>query len=71
MKIKPRNLRIYAVHDAVLNTTYLVRASTPAAAVRHVARRQYTPEVATQECIVRQLSAGVPVQDASEPAVSE
>lgn len=59
------NTRIYAVHDAGLNKTHLVRAKTPAAAVRFVARKQYTAEVATQDMLVSALSAGEQVQDAS------
>lgn len=57
--------RIYAVHDAGLNVCHLVRATNPAAAVRFVARRQYTPEVATQERLVAALTAGQTVLDAS------
>ncbi len=57
--------RIYAVHDAGLDTCHLVRAANPAAAVRFVARRQYTPEVASQERLVESLQAGATVLDAS------
>lgn len=58
--------RIYAVHDAGLDKTHLVRATNPASAVRCVVRRQYTAEVATQERLVSAVSAGVTVLDASE-----
>jgi hypothetical protein len=57
--------RIYAVHDAGLNTCHLVRATNPAAAVRFIARKQYTPEVATQERLVSALSSGQQVLDAA------
>lgn len=57
--------RIYAVHDTGMDTTHLVRATTPAAAVRHVTRKQYTAEVATQERIVSTLTAGGTVLDAA------
>lgn len=57
--------RIYAVHDTGLNACHLVRAATPAAAVRFVARKQYTAEVATQERLVASMQAGVAVLDAS------
>lgn len=60
--------RIYAVHDAGLNTTHLVRATNPATAIRHVAARQYTAEVATQDRIVDTISAGGKVLDASAQA---
>lgn len=60
--------RIYAVHDAGLNKTHLVRAKTPAAAVRHIARRQYTAEVATQNMLVAALNAGEQVQDVDREA---
>lgn len=56
--------RIYAVHDAGLNKTHLVRAKNPAAAVRHIARKQYTAEVATQNMLVIAINAGELVQDA-------
>lgn len=58
--------RIYAVHDSGLDKTHLVRATNPASAVRCVARKQYTAEVATQERLVSALSAGVAVVDAAE-----
>jgi hypothetical protein len=58
--------RIYAVHDAGLNKCHLVRATNPAAAVRHVARKQYTAEVATQDRLVSALTSGEVVQDANE-----
>ena len=57
--------RIYAVHDAGLDKTHLVRAKTPAAAVRFIARKQYTAEVATQNMLVATIHAGEQVQDAS------
>lgn len=57
--------RIYAVHDAGLNKTHLVRAKTLAAAVRFIARKQYTAEVATQNMLVITINAGEMVQDAS------
>lgn len=63
--------RIYAIHDAAHNTCHLVRAASPAAAVRFVTRRQYTAEVATQERLVDELSAGKAVLDASAQAEAE
>ena len=63
--------RIYAVHDAGLDTTHLVRATSPATAIRHVTRKQYTAEVATQERIVAALTAGGTVLDASAIAEAE
>lgn len=57
--------RIYAVHDAGLDKTHLVRATNPASAVRCVARKQYTAEVATQEALVSAVSAGTPVLNAA------
>ena len=58
------NTHIYAVHDAGLDKTHLVRAKTPAAAVRFIARKQYTAEVATQNMLVNAINAGEQVQDA-------
>lgn len=63
--------RIYAVHDAGLDKTHLVRAKTPAAAVRHIARKQYTAEVATQNMLVIAINAGELVQDASSTGKAE
>ena len=63
--MKKPGTRIYAVHDAALDRLHLVRATNGAVAIRHVARRQYTAEVATQERLVEALSAGASVLDAS------
>lgn len=60
--------RIYAVHDAGLDTVHLVRAHNAATAVRFVASKQYTPEVATQEMLVGRLQAGATVLDATTEA---
>lgn len=60
--------RIYAIHDAGLNKTHLVRATNPASAVRHIARKQYTAEVATQNLLVSAINAGEVVQNAGEEA---
>ena len=43
----------------------LVRAATPAAAIRHVVRDRYRASVAAQESIVELLTAGQHVLDAT------
>lgn len=59
--------RIYVVHNAFDSTKEwsLVRAGTPAQALRHVVRDTVT-EVATQDQLVKLLADGVKVEDASE-----
>ncbi len=58
--------RIYAVEDTKANTITLVQASNPAQARGHCARAQYKASVATQQQIVRLMSAGATVQTAGE-----
>ena len=57
--------RIYLV-TATDGEARLVRASTPAQAIRHVARERYRCNVAAQETLVEMLSAGDPVETAGE-----
>lgn len=52
--------RIYAVTDGT--TTRLVKATTPASAVSHVARSTYSVRVASQDDLVTMLSQGVAVE---------
>lgn len=60
--------RIYFVSNAVSGDQYLVRAASPASAIRHVARATFGVAVAAQETIVELLTAGVTVEDAgAEP----
>lgn len=50
----------------------LVRAATPAAAIRHAARGRYRANVAAQETLVELLTTGVKVETAGdEPATPE
>lgn len=60
--------RIYAivVPVDVPAGTHLVRASTPAAAKRHVAGGLLTASVASQEDLVAALQAGTKVETAGE-----
>ena len=57
------NARIYYV-TAEDGEARLVRASSPASAIRHVARDRYRCRVAAQETIVEMVSAGDPVETA-------
>lgn len=56
--------RIYHVEDDDAHH-YLVRATSQAQALRHVAGKTFTVEVATQDQIVNLVQAGQPVEDAS------
>lgn len=60
--------RIYAVTNTSSGAVGLVRATSPAQAVRHVTRTLYTAEVASQEALVTALGDGVSVVDATETA---
>lgn len=56
--------RIYLVTAAADGEARLVRASTPAQAIRHVARDRYRCNVAAQETLVEMLSRGAKVETA-------
>ena len=55
--------RIYLVRDIATGHQRLIRAGTPAQAVRHAARSQFNVEVASQDDLVAALSAGVSVEE--------
>lgn len=48
----------------------LVRAATPAAAIRHAARGRYRANVAAQETLVELLSAGAKVETAGDESLA-
>lgn len=56
--------RIYLVTNRNDDSQHLVRASSPAAAIRHVARSTFGAAVAAQESLVELLTAGIVVEDA-------
>ena len=58
--------RIYAVRDRHSGGTSLVRAASPASAIRHVAEDMLAASVATQDELVRLLTEGVVVETAGE-----
>jgi hypothetical protein len=58
--------RIYYVTASADGEARLVRAASPAQAIRHVALDRYRCRVARQETIVEMLSAGDPVETAGE-----
>ena len=63
--------RVYLVSEfrsslESVGTVHLVRAVTPAQAIRHVARNRYQAEVAGQDELIQYVSAGVKVQTAGE-----
>ena len=57
--------RIYQVKRDDGSKPRLVRASTPAQAVRHVIRNEYIADVASQDDLVALLGSGVTVEAAS------
>ena len=61
--------RIYKVEGPTLETTRLVRAATPAQAVRHAVRSDYTATVAAQQDLVELLGRGVVVETAGSDEV--
>ena len=63
--------RIYIVTAAEDGEARLVRAASPAQAIRHVARDRYKAHVAAQETLVEMLTAGDPVETAGEEWQSE
>lgn len=56
--------RIYKVEGPVPDQTRLVRANTPAQAVRHAVKSDYSATVAAQDDLVELLSRGVQVETA-------
>lgn len=62
--------RIYVVTDTGAQPlrSRLVRASTRAKALRHVAENRFAVDVASQQTLVDLLGEGVAVEDASESA---
>ena len=54
--------RIYSVGDHS-GTTYLVRAVSKAAAIRHVASKHFYAGVAKQEELVNAIKRGVEIED--------
>lgn len=56
--------RIYKVEGPTPEQTRLVRAATPAQAIRHAVRSDYAATVAAQEDLVELLGRGVTVETA-------
>ena len=65
---KPRTPRVYLVTTPDVTPDRLVRALSPAGAVKHVTQSDYAASVATQDELIAALAAGIVVEDASEPA---
>lgn len=57
--------RIYAVQRNASGTMRLVRATSQAQALRHVAVDEYDVDVATQDQLVAAVGAGVQVETAT------
>lgn len=55
--------RIYRINDGT--RCHLVRANTPAQAIRYVAKQQYTHRVASQDDIIEALQSGAQIDDAT------
>lgn len=58
--------RIYIVADNDTGGSYLVRATSQAQALSHIAHCQYKTRVATQDDIVAAMQAGAVVKDATQ-----
>lgn len=58
--------RIYTVAHDDTGNAYLVRATSQAQALSHVARCQYSTRVATQDDIVAAMQSGIAVEDATQ-----
>jgi len=57
--------RIYAVKRQANGTTRLVRATSQAQALRHVAVDEYDVDVASQDQLVNALGVGISVETAT------
>lgn len=57
--------RIYAVTDRDTAAVHLVRATSQAQAIRHVASARYTATVASQDDLVQLVASGHTVDDAT------
>lgn len=57
--------RIYAVTDNCTATVHLVRATSQAQAIRHIASARYTATVASQDDLVQLVALGAAVYDAT------
>lgn len=60
--------RIYLVRDMDSTDVRLVRAGSPAAAIRHVVRPRFEATVASQDDLVQQLANEVKVETAGAEA---
>lgn len=58
--------RIYSVTDRDTAIVHLVRATSQAQAIRHVASARYTAAVASQDELVTLVAGGHAVDDATE-----
>ena len=58
--------RIYVVLDAKANQQHLVRASTPAAAIKAIVTPNYSAGLADQDTLIRLVSGGVKVIEAKD-----
>ena len=58
--------RIYRITNRLTNAAHLVRAPSPAAAIRHVAEDMLSASVATQDDLVALLVTGAKVETAGE-----
>ena len=55
--------RIYLVTDAITNNPRLVRAATPAGAIKHVVAEMFFAKPASQDVLVSALQDGLLVED--------
>ena len=59
-------LRIYVVSDSAANKKYLVRAQSPASAIRAIVTPQFSAELADQDALIDLVSAGIKVVEAKD-----
>ncbi len=57
--------RIYSITSTITNTTRMVKAHTPAQALRHVARNVYSVSVASAIDVADHMADGWKVEDAT------
>lgn len=65
------NVRVYLVTDKVTDEQRLIRATTPAQAVRHAASQRYGVRVAAVETVIELLEGGAKVETAGEEPATE
>ena len=58
-------MRIYKIVDTVSKVTHLVKAPSPAAAMRYITQPQFTCEYCSQDDLVALIQEGIVVADST------